>query len=98
MPVLQGRSGTSRAKQILHVLSGIVEHQHRPVSELLVDNLVAMRVAEDGLDTGECVQHFGDRKSLREVESIFVLQALTRQALLHVIRGEEGIERVDRVL
>ena len=54
-----------------------------------------MRVAKHGLDTS---MYSGLWAPEEPWGGIFALQALTRQALFHVIRGEGGAKRIDRVL
>lgn len=81
-----------------HLLRSLIKHEDRSVTILLINNLEACRIGERSLDASEGVQDFRHTTSDRLVERVLLVDALPRQAVLHMLRREEGVQRIDRIL
>jgi hypothetical protein len=82
----------------MHLLRNVIEHEHGSVTKLLIDNLELGGITERGLDTSEGIQDFRHTTSDGRVERVLLFKALSRQAFLHMLRREEGVQRIDRIL
>lgn len=75
-----------------------VQRIHTSVAFLLVDHLESRGVIPDGLDGRERFQNDRNRLCNGSVERIFFRDSLPGKRLLHVVRGEEGPQRVGGIL
>ena len=82
---------------IVVVLRDFIKHQDRSIAELVIDNLELGRVVEGIANASKCLEDLGHGKRFGKIEGIFILDLLSRQTGLHMVRGEEWVERVNGV-
>ena len=85
-----------------HSLSDLIKRKDGPITiaeaTQIVDGMEPTGIIEYIFDAGERVQDLWDASSDGAVKFIACCEALFRQAVLHLLRSEEGETTVDRVL